>query len=84
MYATPDDDCKKASRLYMKSHDCTIVIDLTDDIYYRLDRRRRDYRFNDMPLFCQWCDEFYEYRAKKLILSCGHDVHEKCAKRRAA
>ncbi|GBM80315.1 hypothetical protein AVEN_188239-1 [Araneus ventricosus] len=34
-----------------------------------------------MTLFCQWCDEFYEYRAKKLFLSCGHDVQEKCAKR---
>ncbi|GBN27665.1 hypothetical protein AVEN_103464-1 [Araneus ventricosus] len=34
-----------------------------------------------MTLFCQMFDEFYEYQAKKLVLSCGHDVHEKCAKR---
>ncbi|GBL70978.1 hypothetical protein AVEN_1219-1 [Araneus ventricosus] len=31
-------------------------------------------------MFCQWCDRIYSTSAKKVVLTCGHNVHECCAK----
>ncbi|GBM64227.1 hypothetical protein AVEN_167256-1 [Araneus ventricosus] len=31
-------------------------------------------------MFCQWCVRIYSTSAKKVVLTCGHDVHECCAK----
>ncbi|GBL79823.1 hypothetical protein AVEN_84109-1 [Araneus ventricosus] len=31
-------------------------------------------------MFCQWCDRIYSTSAKKVALTCGHNVHECCAK----
>ncbi|GBO16042.1 hypothetical protein AVEN_100638-1 [Araneus ventricosus] len=31
-------------------------------------------------MFCQWCDRIYSTSAKKVVLTCGHEVHECCAK----
>ncbi|GBN22496.1 hypothetical protein AVEN_13883-1 [Araneus ventricosus] len=31
-------------------------------------------------MFCQWCDRIYSTSTKKVVLTCGHDVHECCAK----
>ncbi|GBM56860.1 hypothetical protein AVEN_227362-1 [Araneus ventricosus] len=31
-------------------------------------------------MFCQWCDRIYTTSAKKVVLMCGHNVHESCAK----
>ncbi|GBO06300.1 hypothetical protein AVEN_215326-1 [Araneus ventricosus] len=31
-------------------------------------------------MFCHWCDQIYSTIAKKMVLTCGHDVHECCVK----